>query len=160
ALRAGVDRIDVLVNNAGIYAPRRQLTPAGRELMMAINHLGPFLMTNLLLARSDGARVVPPSSPAHSFARLRLDDLDAAHRFSGMRQYGVTKLANILFTRELARRARDRGVIATCFHPGAVGSEFGQDERGLLDVGMRLLKGFLGRPAGAPAPGTLSRPPA
>jgi retinol dehydrogenase 12 len=146
-LRAAGDRIDVLVNNAGIYAPRRQLTPAGRELMMAINHLGPFLMTNLLLDRLDGARVVTTSSAAHSFARLRLDDLDAARRFSGMRQYGVTKLANILFTRELARRARDRGVIATCFHPGAVGSDFGQDERGLLDVGMRLMKRFLRTPA-------------
>jgi len=146
-LRAAGDRIDVLVNNAGVYAPRRQLTPSGHEMMMAINHLGPFLMTNLLLDRLDGARVVTTSSAAHAFARLQLDDLDAARRFSAMRQYGATKLANILFTRELARRTRDRGVIATCFHPGAVGSEFGQDERGLLDVGMRLVKRFLRTPA-------------
>ena len=73
--------------------------------MLAVNHLGPFLMTNLLLDRLDGARVVTTSSGAHAFARIELDDLDAARRFSAMRQYGVTKLANILFTRELARRA-------------------------------------------------------
>src|SRR5262249_11991402 len=99
-LRAG-GRIDVLVNNAGIYAPRRRVTAEGRELMLAVNHLGPFLMTNLLLERLDGARVVTTSSAAHAFARLDLDDLDAARRFSSWRQYGVTKLANILFTREL-----------------------------------------------------------
>jgi retinol dehydrogenase-12 len=145
-LRAG-GPIAVLVNNAGLYAPRRLLTPAGRELMMAVNHLGPFLMTNLLLDCLEGARVVTTSSAAHAFARLHVDDLDAGRRFSAMRQYGLTKLANILFTRELARRARVRGVIATCFHPGAVGSEFGQDERGLLDVAMRLVKPFLRTPA-------------
>ena len=149
-LRAGPNggsRIDVLVNNAGVLAPRRQLTPAGRELMLAINHLGPFLMTNLLLDRLAGARVITTSSAAHSMARLALDDLDAARRWSAMRQYGVTKLANILFTRELARRARDRGVVATCFHPGAVGSEFGQDDPGIMRFGMRLAKRFLRTPA-------------
>lgn len=146
-LRAGGGPIAVLVNNAGLYAPQRRLTSAGRELMLAVNHLGPFLMTNLLLDRLEGARVVTTSSAAHGFARLDLDDLDAARRFSAMRQHGATKLANILFTRELARRARDRGVIATCFHPGAVGSEFGQDEGGLLNVGMRLVKRFLRTPA-------------
>ena len=146
-LSNGGSRIDVLVNNAGVLAPRRQLTPAGRELMLAINHLGPFLMTNLLLDRLAGARVVTTSSAAHALARLDLNDLDAARRWSAMRQYGATKLVNILFTRELARRARDRGVVATCFHPGAVGSEFGQDFPGITRFGMRLGKRFLRTPA-------------
>src|SRR5262249_32244304 len=97
----GDGRVDVLVNNAGIYAPQRKVTKEGREQMLAVNHLGPFLMTNLLLERLDGARVITTSSMAHAFARLDLDDLDAARRFSSWRQYGVTKLANILFTREL-----------------------------------------------------------
>jgi NAD(P)-dependent dehydrogenase (short-subunit alcohol dehydrogenase family) len=145
ALRAGAARIDVLVNNAGIFAPRRGLTAGGHEVMLAVNHLGPFLMTNLLLDRLDGARVVTTSSGAHAFARIDLDDLDAARRFSAMRQYGVTKLANILFTRELARRAPR--LVATCFHPGAVGSEFGQDDPGLMRFGMRLAKRFLRTPA-------------
>ncbi len=85
ALRAD-GPIDVLVNNAGVYAPRRRLTAGGSEVMMAINHLGPFLMTNLLLDRLEGARVVTTSSGAHAFARLDLEDLDAARRFSAMRQ--------------------------------------------------------------------------
>jgi NAD(P)-dependent dehydrogenase (short-subunit alcohol dehydrogenase family) len=146
-LSNGGSHIDVLVNNAGVWAPRRQLTPAGRELMLAINHLGPFLMTNLLLDRLAGARVITTSSAAHAMARLDLDDLDAGGRWAAFRQYGVTKLANILFTRELARRARDRGVVATSFHPGAVGSEFGQDYPGIMRFGMRLAKRFLRTPA-------------
>ena len=146
-LRAGDRRIDVLVNNAGIYAPRRHLTPAGREQMLAVNHLGPFLMTNLLLDRLDGGRVITTSSGAHAMAKMDLNDLDAARRFSAFRQYGVTKLANILFTRELARRGRDRGIVATCFHPGAVGSEFGQDDPGLMRFAMRLARRFLRTPA-------------
>ena len=144
ALRAAHPRIDVLVNNAGVYLPRRQLTPDGHERMLAVNHLAPFLLTNLLLDRLDGARVVTTSSAAHAIARMDPRDLDAARRFAPMRQYGVTKLANVLFTRELARR--EPGVVATCFHPGAVGSEFGQDEPSLLRLGMRIVKPFLRTP--------------
>jgi NAD(P)-dependent dehydrogenase (short-subunit alcohol dehydrogenase family) len=146
-LSNGGSRIDVLVNNAGVWAPHRQLTAGGREQMLAINHLGPFLMTNLLLDRLAGARVITTSSMGHAMAHLDLDDLDAGRRWSAMRQYAATKLANILFTRELARRARDRGVVATCFHPGAVGSEFGQDDPGFMRFGMRLAKRFLRTPA-------------
>jgi len=140
-LRAAHPRIDVLVNNAGLYAPRRHLTPAGNELMLAVNHLGPFLMTNLLLDRLTGGRVVTTSSAAHAITRMDMADLDAARSFRAMRQYGVSKLANVLFTRELARRAPN--VVATCFHPGAVASEFGQDEPGFLRFGMRIVKPFL-----------------
>ncbi len=144
ALHAAYPHIDVLVNNAGLYAPRRQVTPADHETMLAVNHLGPFLMTNLLLDRLQGGRVVTTSSAAHGIARMDVRDLDAARGFSPMRQYGLTKLANILFTRELARR--EPGLVATCFHPGAVGSEFGQDEPSLLRLGMRIVKPFLRTP--------------
>src|SRR5262249_51053087 len=151
----GDGRVDVLVNNAGIYAPQRKVTKEGREQMLAVNHLGPFLMTNLLLERLDGARVITTSSMAHAFARLDLDDLDAARRFSSWRQYGVSKLANILFTRELARRAP--GIVATCFHPGAVGSEFGQDEPRPMRVAMRLAPALPARGRGRRRHGDLAR---
>jgi NAD(P)-dependent dehydrogenase (short-subunit alcohol dehydrogenase family) len=144
ALRTAHPRIDVLVNNAGLYLPRRQVTPDGHELMLAVNHLAPFLMTGLLLDRLDGGRVVTTSSGAHAIARMDVADLDAARRYAPLRQYGLTKLANILFTRELARRAPQ--VVATCFHPGAVGSEFGQDEAGWLRLGMRIVKRFMRTP--------------
>src|SRR5262249_46641131 len=83
--------------------------------------------------------------------RLDLDDLDAARRFSSWRQYGVTKLANILFTRELGRRAPR--IVATCFHPGAVGSEFGQDEPGAMRMALRLATPFLRTPPRGAASG-------
>src|SRR3954447_11387023 len=101
------ERIDVLVNNAGVVVSSRKLSPDGRELTMAINHLAPFLLTNLLLDRlraSAPARVVTTASDAHSAGLLDLEDLDQAHKWSIFRAYGTTKLANILFTRELARR--------------------------------------------------------
>ncbi len=144
--RATGRRIDVLANNAGIYLPARRVSPEGHEMMLAVNHLGPFLMTNLLLDRLEGARVVTTSSLGHAMARLDLDDLDCARRFNASRQYGLTKLANILFTRELARRTRERGVIATCFHPGAVATEFAQDEPGFLGWGIRVARWFLRTP--------------
>src|SRR5262249_13845208 len=131
-LRAGDRRIDVLVNNAGIYAPRRHLTPAGREQMLAVNHLGPFLMTNLLLDRLDGRGFIRPPRAAHVRAKGALTPPAAAPPFPAFRQYGAPKPPNTLFPRGRARRGRDRGIVATCFHPGAVGSEFGQDDPGLM----------------------------
>ena len=133
-------RIDVLANNAGVYLPTHTLTKQGHESMLAINHLGPFLMTNLLLDRLEGARVITTSSFAHSWSKLDFDDLGCARSFIPLRHYGTTKLMNILFTRELARREGGRGIVAHCFHPGAVGTGFGQDEPGLLSVGMKIVK--------------------
>ena len=135
--------IDVLANNAGLHLPARHLSPDGFEAMFAINHLGPFLLTTLLLDRLHGARVVTTSSLAHAIARIDWTNLQCERRFSAMTQYGVTKLANILFTRELARRARDQGIIATCFHPGGVATEFGQDEPGILNTAMRLFGPYI-----------------
>jgi len=150
AFRASGRRIDVLANNAGIYLPRRQLSPEGHEVMLATNHLGPFLLTSLLLDRLEGGRVVVTASASHALGRIDFQDLHCERRFRPMRQYGTSKLANILFTRELARRGRAHGIVATCFHPGAVASEFGQDAPGLLNLGMRIVRRVLRTPeAGA-----------
>lgn len=130
---------DVLMNNAGIYLPRRQESPDGFEMMFATNHLGPFLLTELLLPRLEGARVVTTSSMGHRFCRVSLDHLNAEHGFFAIEQYGLTKLANILFARELARReGQRRGIISHSFHPGPVASGFAQDEPGLFGFGLKV----------------------
>ncbi len=146
-------RIDVLVNNAGIFLPKRELTEDGHEAMIAVNHLGPFLMTHLLLDRMTGGRVVTVSSMGHRLGKLDLDDLDAERGFNAWRQYGVSKLCNILFTRELARRGAARGIVANCFHPGAVATGFAQDAPGYMNHLMRLGRVFLRTPEKGAATG-------
>ena len=126
------DRLDVLVNNAGLILNSRRETGDGNEMTFQVNHLGPFLLTHLLrdqLVAGDDARVVNVASDAHSSARrgLDFDDLQSTQHYRGFRVYGKTKLANILFTRELARRWDDTGVIANAVHPGFVASSFGRD---------------------------------
>jgi NAD(P)-dependent dehydrogenase (short-subunit alcohol dehydrogenase family) len=117
-------RLDVLVNNAGSGTRRRQMTADGYERTFAVNHLAPFLLTNLLLEQlkaGKAARVVTVSSRAHRGAVLDFDDLNWERRkFSGLGAYGASKLANILFTVELARRLAGSGVTANCLHPGVV----------------------------------------
>ena len=123
--------IHVLANNAGGIWPHREVTPDGHEQTFQVNHLAPFLLTALLrerLAASAPSRVITTSSDAHRGARLDLSDLDfSRRRFSEFVVYGTTKLQNILFTRELARRLDGTGVLATCFHPGTVATGFGRD---------------------------------
>lgn len=132
-------RFDVLMNNAGIYLPRRYESPEGFEMMFAINHLGPFLLTELLLPRLEGARIITTSSMGHQFCRFSLDHLNAERGFFAIEQYGLTKLANILFARELARReGKRRGIVSHSFHPGPVASGFAQDEPGLFGFGLKL----------------------
>ncbi len=126
------DRLDVLVNNAGLILNSRRETGDGNEMTFQVNHLGPFLLTQLLrdqLVAGDHARVVNVSSDAHSSARrgLDFDDLQSTQHYRGFRVYGKTKLANILFTRELARRWDDTGITANAVHPGFVASSFGRD---------------------------------
>ena len=121
--------IDVLANNAGALFATRALTAEGFERTFALNHLAPFLLTNLLLERLRGGRVVTTASDAHTSGRLDLSDLQSERSYAAMRVYGTTKLCNILFTRELARRAPD--VRATCFHPGVVRTGFGKNENGI-----------------------------
>jgi len=117
-------RLDVLVNNAGTGTRRRQTTADGYERTFAINHLAPFLLTNLLLERlkaSKAARVVTVSSMAHRSSKLDFEDLNWEKRkFSGLGAYAASKLANILFTVELASRLAGSNVTANCLHPGVV----------------------------------------
>jgi NAD(P)-dependent dehydrogenase (short-subunit alcohol dehydrogenase family) len=143
---AALDRIDVLINNAGLVLGERRGTPDGFEHVFAVNHLAPFLLTNLLLPRltaSAPARVITVASDAHSAARLDLDDPNLEHGWNSWRSYANSKLANILFTRELARRLHGTGVTANCAHPGVVRTGFGRDARPLLRLGVTLARPFL-----------------
>jgi NAD(P)-dependent dehydrogenase (short-subunit alcohol dehydrogenase family) len=148
-LLAAHDRIHVLANNAGLIAGRRRLSADGHELTFAVNHLAPFLLTNLLLDRlreSAPARVVTTSSDAHRGGLIDLDDLDGERRWSSMRAYSHSKLANVLFTRELARRLEGAGVVANCFHPGVIRTRLTRGANPLLAVGARVAAPFLGSP--------------
>ena len=124
-------QIHVLANNAGGIWPHREVTRDGHEQTFQVNHLAPFLLTALLrerLAASAPSRVITTSSDAHRGARLDLSDLDfSRRRYSEFVVYGTSKLENILFTRELARRLDGTCVLATCFHPGTVATGFGRD---------------------------------
>jgi NAD(P)-dependent dehydrogenase (short-subunit alcohol dehydrogenase family) len=142
--------IHVLVNNAGLVLSERSVTVDGFESTFAINHLGPFLLTQLLTERlkaSAPARVVNVASTAHQGARhgLDFDDLQSTRHYRGMRAYSRSKLANILFTRELARRLASTGVTANALHPGTVATGFARDDdaKGLLAFGVRLIKPFV-----------------
>ena len=147
-------RLDVLVNNAGLVLSERTLTTDGFEATFAINHLGPFLLTNLLLERiraSAPARIVNVASTAHNSARkgIPFDDLQSERRYRGMRVYGESKLANMLFTLELARRLEGTGVTANCLHPGTVRTGYGADgdARGFLSFGLKIASPFFLSPA-------------
>ena len=123
------DHIDVLANNAGALFASRKQTSEGFEWTFALNHLAPFLLTNLLRDRLAGGRVVTTASDAHKSGRLDLDDLQSGSSYAAMRVYGTSKLCNILFTRELARRAPE--LHANCFHPGTVRTGFGKNDNGI-----------------------------
>ena len=142
-------RLDVLVNNAGLVQSKRTETPDGIETQLAINHLAPFLLTNLLLdllKASAPSRIVTVSSDAHRWAKLDLDDLQSRKRYRGMQVYGTTKLANILFTRELAESLEGTGVTANVMHPGGVNTNFGNNQRGPMSLLFRAFKPFMRTP--------------
>ncbi len=136
--RAEHDRLHVLINNAGVNLNHRSVTVDGFETTFAVNHLAPFLLTNLLLdllERSAPSRVVTVSSTAFRRGRIDFDDLQAARSFSGIRAYSQSKLANVLFTNELARRLQGTRVTANCVHPGVVrGTGLGHGERFPLPI--------------------------
>ena len=126
-------RIDVLVNNVGGYWNTRHVTADGLERTFALNHLAPFLLTNLLLDRlkqGAPARVVTVASNAHATGQIDFDDLQGERSYSGSRAYNQSKLANILFTYELARRLQASAVTANALHPGVVSTSFGSEDPG------------------------------
>jgi len=140
-------QIDVLVNNAGALFNRRQETVDGLEMTFAVNHMAYFVMTNLLLPHlKPGARIVTTASNAHRGAKLDFGDLQSRKSYAGFGVYSKSKLANILFNRELARRT-PHGVTANALHPGFVATRFGDQSGGL----MQRLVG-LAKPVGAISP--------
>ncbi len=144
------DRIDVLVNNAGLVLSDRRQTEDGFEATFGVNHLGPFVLTDLLLPRikdSAPARIVNVASTAHKGAGkgLDFDDLQSTRGYSGMQVYSKSKLANIYFTTELARRLKGTGVTVNCLHPGTVATGYGRDgdSSGVLAFGLKVIKPFI-----------------
>jgi NAD(P)-dependent dehydrogenase (short-subunit alcohol dehydrogenase family) len=143
ALNAALPRIDVLINNAGAVFRRRETTAYGLERTFALNHMAYFLLTALLRERliaSAPARIVSVASNAHYGATLDFDDLQSERHYSRLTAYKRSKLANILFTRELARRLAGTGVTANCLHPGFVASRIGDDNGGLFRVAFTAVK--------------------
>ncbi len=140
-------RLDVLVNNAGGFWAHRHVTADGLEHTFALNHLAPFLLTSLLLDRliaSAPARIVNVSSAAHTSGRIDFDDLQGERNYSGQRAYSQSKLANVMFTYELAQRLQGTGVTATVLHPGVVRTSFGaEDQAAYLAVMIRVARPFM-----------------
>jgi len=157
-------RLDVLVNNVGGFWAHRHVTADGLERTFALNHLAPFLLTNLLLDRltaSAPARIVTVSSAAHAQGRLDFDDLQSERNYSGQQAYSQSKLANVMFTYELARRLAGTGVTATAAHPGVVATSFGtEDQAAHLGIMIRVARPFMKTPAqGALTPVYLASSP-
>jgi NAD(P)-dependent dehydrogenase (short-subunit alcohol dehydrogenase family) len=148
AVLAAEPQIDVLVNNAGALFNKRQETPDGLEMTFAINHMAYFVITNLVLPKlKPGARIVTTASNAHRGAKLNFDDLQSRRSYAGFPVYSKSKLANILFNRELARRIKDSGVTANALHPGFVATRFGDNSGGFMRTVLKVAK-----PIGAISP--------
>jgi retinol dehydrogenase 14 len=143
------DRLDMLVNNAGLVQSKRTETPDGIETTLAINHLAPFLLTNLLLGcleQSAPSRVITVSSEAQRWGTMDFEDMQSRRKYRGFPVYGMTKLANIMFTYELAERLDGTDVSANCLHPGSVGTNFGQNNRDAMALFFRTFKPFMRSP--------------
>jgi NAD(P)-dependent dehydrogenase (short-subunit alcohol dehydrogenase family) len=138
--------LHVLINNAGVFNLRHSVTIDGVETVFAVNHLAYFLLTLLLLDRlkaSAPARIVNVASDAHHWGSLDFDDLGGERRYRPMKIYGQSKLANIVFTYELARRLEGTGVSVNCLHPGAVGTQLGSNNGWLAAVLLPVIRPFL-----------------
>ena len=156
-------RLNVLVNNVGGFWAHRHVTADGLERTFALNHLAPFLLTNLLLDRltaSAPARIVTVSSGAQAMGRIDFDDLQGERNYSGQRAYSQSKLANVMFTYELARRLEATGVTATVLHPGVVRTSFGAEDQAHFAIMIRVARPFMKTPAqGAVTPIYLASSP-
>jgi NAD(P)-dependent dehydrogenase (short-subunit alcohol dehydrogenase family) len=148
-VKAKYPQLHALVNNAGSYNSERKLTVDGYETTFEVNHLGYFMLTVELLdllKSSTPARVVNVASEAHRSARINLDDLNLEKGYGGWKAYGQSKLANVLFTYELARRLKGTGVTANCLHPGVVGTDFFNKIGGFAGKFLRLIAPFMRTP--------------
>jgi NAD(P)-dependent dehydrogenase (short-subunit alcohol dehydrogenase family) len=144
-IAASEPSIDVLINNAGAMFNERRVTEDGFERTFALNHMAYFVLSNRLKERliaAAPARIVNVASDAHRGNTLDFGDLQSAHGYRGFTAYGRSKLANILFTRELARRLAGTGVTANCLHPGFVATRFGDNNSGLFRLGLGFAKRF------------------
>ncbi|MDE0931496.1 MAG: SDR family NAD(P)-dependent oxidoreductase, partial [Halioglobus sp.] len=151
AFLARAESLDVLLNNAGVVNTTRKETVDGYEETLAVNHFAPFLLTGLLLPlllKTRGARIVNVSSHAHTFVKgMGYEDMHATKSFRTFREYGRSKLANILFTKYLAGQLEGRGVTVNCLHPGAVATSLGTQNGGFFSRNLpRLLKPFFRSP--------------
>lgn len=147
-VKESYDHIDILVNNAGFISLDRQETKEGLERQFGINHIGHFLLTTSLLdLMGEGSRIVVVASGAHKTGKIHFDDINLHKGFNVFKAYSQSKLANVLFTRELARRVKDKGITVNCCHPGAVATNIGIDrETGFGKTVTGLLKPFFQTP--------------
>ena len=142
-IAAAEAKIDVLINNAGAMFNSRRVTEDGLEMTFATNHMSYFVLSNVLKERMGaGGRIVNTASDEHAGPRLDFEDLQTAKHYGGFRTYGRSKLCNILFTRELARRLAGTGITANCLHPGFVATRFGNQSGGILSLAIRAAKNF------------------
>jgi NAD(P)-dependent dehydrogenase (short-subunit alcohol dehydrogenase family) len=150
-----VGTLDVLLNNAGAIFLTRKVSADGYEMTLALNHLNYFLLTDLLLdtlKASPAARIVNVSSNAHYRGHVNFDDLQSQRGYQGMRVYSMSKLMNVLFTYELARRLQGTNVTTNCLHPGFVASEFAKNNGWLVRIVMPLIPGQISMEQGAKCP--------
>lgn len=147
-LKSIYSHLDVLVNNAGVISLKRKLTEDGLEEQFGVNHIGHFLLTlRLLELMKAGSRIVVVSSGAHKVGRIHFNDINLKWGYNVITAYSQSKLANILFARELAERVKDRGITVNCCHPGAVATSMGIDrETGFGKTIMKLLKPYFQTP--------------
>jgi NAD(P)-dependent dehydrogenase (short-subunit alcohol dehydrogenase family) len=145
AFKERYSRLDVLVNNAGSFFNTRRETPYGVEMTFLVNHLAPFLLTNLLLDMLQGstpARIVTVSSDAHRYGTLDFDDLRFQRGYFGMRAYARSKLANVLFTYELTRRLDGRQVTVNALHPGHIATDMWRTNFSFIGPALKWVMGF------------------